>query len=273
LFRGFFATAYRNNYMIAKNGLPTNGVYQFIRYFMDAQEKFKPTHIICCWDMGSKTFRTEMYKEYKANRAEPPTELVPQFQLAKEVIDIFNIPNIGLENYEADDCIGTLANKYAPVDNVTILTGDHDMLQLVKESIDVAIMKKGQGNYEIYTNENFYDKKGIHPWQVVDFKGLTGDSADNYPGVKGIGEKTALKLLKEHDTIDNLLENLEVLSPTVQSRIKTNIDMLNLSRQLAEIKCDIPITCHIEQAVWDVDKRGVKEKFILLEYDNLAKLI
>ncbi|MGM8366547.1 5'-3' exonuclease [Virgibacillus sp. W0181] len=273
LFRGYFATAYRNNFMKTSSGLPTNGVYQFLRYFLDAEQTFEPSHIVCCWDMGSKTFRTEMYNAYKANRSEPPEELVPQFQLAKDVVEIFNMPNVGLENYEADDCIGTLANQYAPANEVTILTGDHDMLQLVTDSVHVAIMKKGLGNYDLFTMENFYDKKGIHPWQVVDLKGLTGDSADNYPGVKGIGEKTAVKLLQEHDSIDNLLQNLDQLSENMQKRIKSNLEMLHLSRTLAEIKCDIPISCSLEKAAWTLDKNRIKEQFAALNYENLAKLI
>src|SRR5699024_2566999 len=100
LFRGFFATAFRGNFMKTSKGIPTNGIYQFIRYFADSVKTFEPSHVICCWDMGSKTFRTEMYPEYKANREEPPVELVPQFDLVKEVVSAFDMPNIGLENYE-----------------------------------------------------------------------------------------------------------------------------------------------------------------------------
>src|SRR5699024_10468504 len=107
LFRGFFATAFRGNFMKTSDGTPTNGVYQFLRYLFNAIDTFKPTHVVCCWDMGSKTFRTELYEGYKANRDEPPVELIPQFELVKDVVDVFGMPNVGLENYEADDCIGT----------------------------------------------------------------------------------------------------------------------------------------------------------------------
>src|SRR5699024_10438498 len=141
LFRGFFATAFRGNFMKTRDGIPTNGVYQFMRYFLDAADRFKPTHVICCWDMGSKTFRTDLYDGYKANRLDPPEELIPQFDLVKEVVEAFDIPNIGLENFEADDCIGTLARQYAAVHDVLILTGDQDILQLVDDRIRVAIMR------------------------------------------------------------------------------------------------------------------------------------
>ena len=273
LFRGFFATSFRGNYMKTTKGMPTNGVYQFMRYFLDAVDTFNPTHVICCWDMGSKTFRTDLYDGYKANRPAPPEELVPQFELIKEVVASFNMPNIGLENFEADDCIGTLAKLYGVDDDVIILTGDQDILQLVDDGIQVAIMRKGQGNYEVFNQENFYDKKGIYPNQIVDLKGLMGDSADNYPGVKGIGEKTATKLLQEHETIDKLLENMDQLPKGVQTKIKNNMDMLYLSRELAEIKCDVPISCHLDSAIWAFDKTRVEEKFTELEFKNLAKLL
>ncbi|MBY7143553.1 5'-3' exonuclease [Virgibacillus sp. NKC19-3] len=273
LFRGFFATAFRGNFMKTSKGIPTNAVYQFLRYFLDATDTFQPTHIICCWDMGSKTFRSELYDGYKANRQDPPKELIPQFDLIKEVVEAFNMPNIGLENYEADDCIGTLAKTYGLDNDVIILTGDQDILQLVDKGIRVAIMRKGQGNYEVFDHMNFYEKKGISPKQIIDLKGLMGDTSDNYPGVKGIGEKTALKLLQEYGTIDDLLENIESLPKGVQTKINANIDMLHLSRNLAEIKCDIPIDCQLNHALWKYDKTKIEEKFDELEFKNLAKLL
>src|SRR5699024_5677502 len=167
----------------------------------------------------------------------PPEELVPQFDLVKQVTEAMDIPNVGLENYEADDCIGTLARQNATENQMIILTGDHDLLQLVDTNIQVAIMKKGQGNYEIFDYENFYSKKGINPNQIVDLKGLMGDSSDNYPGVKGIGEKTAFKLLKEHETIDNILKNIDELPKGIKTKIKNNIEMIKLSRNLEKKKC------------------------------------
>lgn len=273
LFRGYYATAIRGNFMRTKSGVPTNGVYQFLRYMLDAMKTFTPTHVICCWDMGSKTFRTELYDGYKANRGAPPEELIPQFDLAKEVVEAFDIMNVGLENYEADDCIGTLANLYKETYDVTILTGDQDILQLVSDGIDVAIMRKGQGNYEVFNVDNFFEKKGILPQQMVDLKGLMGDTSDNYPGVKGIGEKTALKLLHEHETIDQLLENLEQLPAGVQKKIKTNLEMLHLSRNLAEIRCDVPLTCQIDRAVWRFDKENVGKRFRDMELDKFVRLL
>ncbi|MCR1835687.1 5'-3' exonuclease [Oceanobacillus caeni] len=274
LFRGFFATSFRGNFMLTSKGVPTNGIYQFLRYLLDAVDKFEPTHVVCCWDMGSKTFRTEMYAGYKANRDEPPVELVPQFDLVKEVVAAFDIPNIGLESFEADDCIGTLARSYANEENdVLILTGDQDILQLVDDGIHVAIMRKGQGNYEVFTMDNFYDKKGIHPKQIIDLKGLMGDTSDNYPGVKGIGEKTALKLLQEYETINQLLANMDQLSKGIQTKINNDLEMLHLSRELAGIKCDVPIQCSLDEAIWNMNETKVQEKFAELDFGHMNKLL
>jgi len=249
LFRGYFATAYSGNFMKREDGTPTNGVYQFLKYFLDGIKTFDPSHIFCCWDMGSKTFRTEMYPDYKANRSAPPEELIPQFELVKEVVTLFNVPNIGEENYEADDVIGSLAEKYRDEYEIVIQTGDQDMLQLVQSHVNVAIMKKGIGNYDIYTEENFYDKKGVRPNQITELKGFTGDSADNYPGIKGIGEKTALKLLQTYDTMDDILNKQAELTKGVQKKLAEQLDMYHLSKSLAEIKCDLPLTCQIDDAV------------------------
>lgn len=269
LFRGFFATAFRGNFMKTTEGVPTNGIFQFLRYFLNAIEKFEPTHVICCWDMGSKTFRTDMYNQYKANRDEPPEELIPQFELVKEVVEAFGVPNVGLEQYEADDCIGTLVKDYRDENNVLILTGDLDMLQLVDESVQVAIMRKGQGNYEVFSTDNFYEKKGLYPHQIVDLKGMMGDSADNYPGVKGIGEKTGVKLLQKYETVDNLLENIDTLTPAMKKKFIAGREMLILSKQLAEIKCDVPISCPLDTGLWSYNIQKVKSKLRELELRNI----
>ncbi|GAB4073631.1 5'-3' exonuclease ExnP [Barrientosiimonas marina] len=269
LFRGFYATAFRGSVMKTPGGIPANGVYQFMRYFLDAVDRFSPTHIICCWDMGSKTFRTALYEGYKGNRPEPPEDLLPQFDLVKEVVNAFGIPNIGLENYEADDCIGTLAKQYAEEHNVLVLTGDQDLLQLVNDRVQVAIMRNGVGNYEMFDYQTFFQKKGVYPQQIVDLKGLMGDTSDNYPGVKGIGEKTALKLLQEYETVDQMLENLDELPKGSRTKIEQNASMLHLSRQLAAINCDIPVACASDRAEWYYDGESARQKLADLSFDRL----
>lgn len=273
LFRGFFATSFRGYFMENKHGVPTNGVYQFLRYFLDAINEFRPSHVICCWDMGKDTFRTEQYTKYKANRDAPPEELRPQFDLVKEVVEQFSIPNVGMKQYEADDCIGTLARMYKDDSEVYILTGDQDILQLVELNVSVALMRKGIGNYEVYNESNFVDKFGLQPDQIVDLKGLMGDASDNIPGVRGIGEKTAMNLLTEYKTIDNILENIDSLTKGVQNNLKRDLEMLHLSRELATIKCDMDLPCCIANARWDYDKESISEKFISMDLENLVKTL
>src|SRR5699024_11753283 len=132
VFSGYIATAYSGNFMRREDGTTTNGVHQFLKYFLDGIKTFDPSHIFCCWDMGSKTFRTEMYPNYKANRSATPEELIPQFELVKDDVTLFNVPKIGEENYENDDVIGSLAEKNSGDYEIVIQARDNDMLQLVK---------------------------------------------------------------------------------------------------------------------------------------------
>lgn len=273
LFRAFYATSYSGYIRKTSTGLPTNAVYGFIQYFFDAINTFEPTHIVCCWDMGSSTFRNETYSGYKQNRSEAPIELLPQFDLVKEVVAEMGVPNIGLAGYEADDCIGTISNKLQGDTEVYILSGDHDMLQLITEQVKVVIMNKGRSNYTVYDLETLLTTKQLTPLQVIDLKAFMGDSADNYPGVKGIGEKTALKLINDYQSIEGCLESLDQLPKGVRSKIEVNLDMLHLSRDLARIRLDVPIECELDQCIWDLRRDEAARKFDELEFGGLVKLL
>ncbi|WNS77605.1 5'-3' exonuclease H3TH domain-containing protein [Bacillus sp. DTU_2020_1000418_1_SI_GHA_SEK_038] len=273
LFRAYFATAVHGQFMVNSKGVPTNGVYGFIKHFLTAVSKFNPSHVAVCWDMGSKTFRTEMYDGYKANRPEAPIELIPQFDLVKEVVEAFDVPNIGLKGYEADDCIGTIASQVKKDALVSILTGDQDILQLLDEQISVVLLQKGYGNYLIHTKDTFYEEKGIQPRQMIDLKAFMGDSSDNYPGVKGIGEKTALKLLQQFGHIEGVLENLDQLTKAQRTKIEQDLEMLHLSRQLAEIKCDVPVECALDEAMFRLNRDKVINKFDEIEFRGLDRLL
>ncbi|WP_282172757.1 5'-3' exonuclease [Cytobacillus firmus] len=273
LFRAYFATAMSGQFMINSKGIPTNGVYGFVKHFLTAVSSFNPSHVAVCWDMGSKTFRTEMFDAYKANRPEAPIELVPQFDLVKEVVEAFDVPNIGLEGFEADDCIGTIAKKASQEAEVLILTGDQDMLQLLDDNISVILLQKGYGNYLVHTTETFYEEKGITPKQMIDLKAFMGDTSDNYPGVKGIGEKTALKLLQQFEHIEGVLENLEQLTKGQRAKIEQDLEMLHLSRLLAEIKCDVPVECPLDLAQFTMNREKVLEKFTEIEFRGLHRFL
>lgn len=273
LFRAFYATAMSGYFMINSKGVPTNAIHGFTKHLFTAINEFKPTHVICCWDMGSQTFRTELYSEYKANRGEAPVELIPQFDLVKEVVQELNIPNIGLAGYEADDCIGTLTNQLKGEAEVLILTGDQDILQLLDENISVILLKKGYGNYQVFQEQNFLDEKGITSKQMIDLKALMGDSSDNYPGVKGIGEKTALTLLQKHQTIEGILENLESLTKAQRNKIETDLEMLHLCRRLAAIHCEVDVCCSLEDALLSINRDKMLAKFNELELKNLDTIL
>lgn len=257
LFRSFYATAPR--WMMNSRGVPTNAVYGVVKHIEAATNALQPTHVVCCWDMGSTTFRTEWFPDYKANRGEPPHELIPQFDLAKEVVAMLGIPNIGVLNAEADDCIGSLVKKYREEMRISIMTGDRDLFQLLSERVTVYLLAKGIGNYEAYTLDRFIEEKGIQPQQLIDVKALMGDASDNYPGVRGIGEKQAFKLIQQYGSIEGIIENLANLTKAQQQKITTHLDLLHLSRKLAAIHCNIPIQLELEEAKWHDERKRFRE--------------
>ncbi|MBB5323150.1 5'-3' exonuclease [Anoxybacillus tepidamans] len=256
LFRSFYATAPR--WMMNSRGVPTNAVYGVVKQIEAATNVLQPTHVVCCWDMGSTTFRTEWFPDYKANRGEPPHELIPQFDLAKEAVAMLGIPNIGVLGAEADDCIGSLVKQYRDEMRISIMTGDRDLFQLLSEHVTVYLLAKGIGNYEAYTLERFIKEKGIQPQQLIDVKALMGDASDNYPGVRGIGEKQAFKLIQQYGSIEGIMENLANLTKAQQQKITEHLDLLHLSRKLATIHCDIPLHLRLDEAKWD----GRRKRFV-----------
>ncbi|MBO9128187.1 5'-3' exonuclease H3TH domain-containing protein [Bacillus sp. 165] len=257
LFRSFYATSVHGNYMKTSEGVPTNGVHGFLKHMLTAIQTVNPSHVIACWDMGSSTFRTESFSDYKANRNAPPDELKPQFDLVKSVTDGLEIPNVGLAGYEADDCIGTLACQYKQEAEVIILTGDTDLLQLADENVTIMLLRKGLGNYEFYTPTRIVEEKGVSPSQIIDVKALMGDSSDNYPGVKGIGEKTAYSLIQKFSSIEGILTNLPLLTKAQRTKIEGDLDNLHMSRQLARIHCEVPVCCTLEDALLTADKQQI----------------
>ncbi|GAE30617.1 5'-3' exonuclease [Halalkalibacter hemicellulosilyticus] len=273
LFRSFFATAMSGYYMINSQGTPTNAIHGSLKHLFMAINEFHPTHVICCWDMGSKTFRSEIYEPYKANRGEPPLELIPQFELIKEVMSELTIPNVGLEGYEADDCIGTLAKQLKEENDVLILTGDQDILQLLDDHVSVILLKKGYGNYHTYTKESFIIEKGITPIQLIELKALMGDTSDNYPGVKGIGEKTALQLLLKYDHVEGIKEQVASLTPAQRKKIEADREMIDICYKLATIHCEVPIECQLEEACLDIDRKRAMDMITKLELKGIDQFL
>lgn len=273
LFRSFYATAVNNYFMINSKGIPTNALFGFVKHLFAAKNHFQPTHIICCWDMEGQTHRAKIFPEYKANRSEAPLELLPQFSLVRELVSSLDIPNIGMKGYEADDCIGTIVDGLSEDTRITVVTGDKDLLQLINDNTSVAILKKGIGNYDLFTIDRFFQEYGIYPNQFSDVKALMGDTSDNYPGVKGIGEKTAIKLIKEFNSIDGLLENLDKLTNTQRKKIETDLENLDISKKLAKIYNKVPINYDLEHSEIKIKRSKALEMFENLEFKGLEKII
>lgn len=241
LFRHFYATSLHNQFMRTSTGMPTNGVQGFVRHVFTAINEIDPSHVAVCWDMGKATFRNEMYDGYKQNRPAPPEELIPQFDFVKEVSNQFGFVNIGVQNYEADDVIGTLAQAYSDEHQIYVITGDRDILQCINPNVEIWLTKKGFNIYNRYTLDRFQSEYGLDPKQLIDVKAFMGDTADGYPGVKGIGEKTAIKLIQNHGSVESVIHALDELTPGQRKKIKTDMDNLKLSKSLAEIHTQVPL--------------------------------
>ncbi|MTT31967.1 5'-3' exonuclease [Terrilactibacillus sp. BCM23-1] len=273
LFRSFFATSFTGQFMRNQAGVPTNAIYGFLKHLTLANKQFSPDTILCCWDLGGKTFRHEIFPQYKANRDEPPLELLPQFQLIKHIVQALGIENISHPGYEADDCIGTLSTRLSQDHKINILTGDQDLLQLINQNTYVTLLKKGYGNYQVYNLDLLELEWGITPKQLIDLKALMGDSADNYPGVKGIGKKTAGRLLKDYSSIERIIENIEELPRGVQTKIKNDLEMLHLSRKLATIFCHVPLVFDSSLAPWEPKYDVISRSFRDLGCSHLTSLV
>ncbi|WP_179860869.1 5'-3' exonuclease [Bhargavaea cecembensis] len=241
LFRAFYATAVHGRFMRTPDGVPTNAVQGFIGHALSAQSIFRPTHMAVCWDMGAYTFRNDLYEGYKANRPAPPEEMGPQFEMGRESAWLLGWKSFGMDGVEADDVIGSLVYRWRDEADITIVSGDKDLLQLLSPGVRIAFMKKGHTVYDLYTYDRFKEEYGFEPGQFVDLKAFTGDSSDGYPGVRGIGPKTASALILEHGTVDGVLAAIDRLKPSVRKKIDEELVMLKLSRELAEIDCHIPI--------------------------------
>ncbi|WP_107839143.1 5'-3' exonuclease [Metasolibacillus meyeri] len=249
LFRSFFASAAMKQYIRLDDGTPTNGVQGFARHVLTAQNLMKPTHVAVCWDMGMHTFRNDLFEGYKANRPAPPEEMLPQFDMAKDVSEIIGWKNFGISGLEADDLIGSMTEKWKGDANITVISGDRDLLQLLNPATTLAFTKKGYTEYDTYTEQRFREEYGITPKQFAEVKAFMGDASDGYPGVKGIGPKTALQLIQTYHSIDGVLAALDELKPAQRMKINENVEMLKLSHQLATINCDAAIEAELNELV------------------------
>ncbi|WP_438311443.1 DNA polymerase I [Sporosarcina sp. FA9] len=254
-YRAFFALPPLTN----DHGIHTNSVYGFTMMLQNIIAEEKPTHLLVAWDAGKTTFRHKTFVEYKGGRQKTPSELSEQFPYLRKLLDAYNISQYELDQFEADDIIGTLSHiGDSEGTEVVIISGDKDLTQLATENTTVYITRKGITDTEKYTPEHIMDKYGIKPLQIIDMKGLMGDASDNIPGVPGVGEKTALKLLLEYGSIENVYKSLDqITAKKLNENLTKYEEQAFMSKELATIDVDSPITITIDELIFtgpDVDK-------------------
>ena len=254
-----------------ENGEPTNAVYGFTSMLFKIIEDLVPTHIAVCFDRKEPTFRKKEFKDYQSHRPEMDVGLSSQFPKAKEVLKAFRIPFYEKKGFEADDVLGTVAKK-TRVDSVIIVTGDKDILQLVDKKIKVYLPVKGLSNAVLMGKKEVKEKMGVTPNRIVDYKGLVGDSSDNYKGVPGIGPKTAEKLFKQFDSMDEIYKNLDKIDEKIASKLKEHKKSADMSYKLAKIITDVKVKYDIEDMNdWSAYDEKVLEVFDKFRFRTLRK--
>lgn len=256
IFRAFFAI----RPLHAPDGTPVNAVYGVLSMLHNLIVKYQPTHILIARDTKEGSFRKEIYTEYKANRSEPPDELVPQFPLVDELVKVLGIPEIKMANYEADDIIGSVALQWKNnFDEILIASGDKDLMQFVDGPIKMLDTMKEK----TYGREDVKDKMGVYPEQIVDYLSLIGDSSDNIPGVDGIGPKGAQNLIEEFGTLENILANVDsIKNKRCQTALATHKDKAVLSKELVKIVCDLKLKFSFDESAYQLKYNNEIEEFL-----------
>ena len=249
MFRSFYATLYSGSMMTNKEGFPTNALYGFVNMMNKIIAEEKPVYIMVAFDIG-KTFRHEKYDYYKGKRDETPDDLKKQFPIAKKILNAMGIKYFELAGYEADDIIGTFAKKADENSDyiATIISSDKDLLQLISDDVEVKLLKPK--DYIRMNKQVFYDTYGLEPIKMIDLKALMGDSSDNIPGVKGIGEKTAIKLLQQYGSLDGVYENIDSIKGAVHDKLVNDKENAYMSYDIATIYKEVPIDTNFDNIVY-----------------------
>ena len=264
--RAFYATPP----LSAKDGTPTNAVYAFVNMLVKLIGDVNPKYLLVAFDRKEPTFRHKIFPDYKGTRKPMPDDLRPQIDLLKTVLDTMRIARYEQPSIEADDILGSLSSKFKIP--TIIVTGDKDSFQLVDETTSVFFTKRGISDIEVYNNDNFTEKTGITPSQIIDLKSLMGDSSDNIPGVPGVGEKTALNLVKTYGTLENLYDNVDTLSGKLREKIESSREIAALSKTLATINTSVEIPYALDDLTFDFPfPYETKLLFSNLDLKNLLK--
>ncbi|MGG7058397.1 DNA polymerase I [Clostridium tertium] len=259
--------------LTTSEGIHTNAVYGFVNMLFKMKEELKPDYIVAAFDKKGPTFRHKEYEDYKAGRKKMPSELAEQFPIIKDLLALLSITKYELDGFEADDIIGSLA-KYAEKNNIEvfIVTGDRDALQLASENINVVITKKGVTETATYNYKSFVDEFGVTPTQFIDVKGLMGDKSDNIPGVPGVGEKTAYKLIQTYGSIEEVLNNIDNISgKKLKENLETYREQAIFSKKLATIVTEVPIEFDLDEikSQESYDRDGLKKLLFKLQMKSM----
>ena len=258
--------------LTTRKGQPINAVYGFVSMLLRIITDLKPTHLIVTFDRKEPTFRHKEFKEYQSHRPETDKHLLSQFSITKAVVEAFNIPIFEKAGFEADDVIGTLVKKTQKENDVVIVTGDKDILQLVTKKTKVYLPIRGLSVAELMGEDEVYEKMGVTPKQIIDYKALVGDPSDNYPGVRGIGPKTATNLISEYGDLKNIYKNINKISETTAKKLRSGKDLAKISYKLAKIVTNVPLKFKLDKAVgWEVDSEKVLSEFSKLGFKTLSK--
>ena len=271
MFRSYFATLYSGSTLRNKKGFPTNAIYGFVNMINKIISEEKPMYIAVAFDIG-KTFRHEKYDYYKGKRDNTPDELKEQFPIAKQILTAMNIKYFELQGYEADDIIGTFSKKCEQDDDfkALIVSSDKDLLQLITDQTEVKLLKTK--DYIRMDYKTFYDTYGIEPIKMIDLKALMGDASDNIPGVKGIGEKTALKLLTTYGSLSSIYEHIDEIKGSVKDKLIQDKDNAYMSYNIATIYKDVPLNVELEELAYiPKDKNELYKIYNELEFYSLIK--
>lgn len=259
--------------LTTKDGITVHAVYGFALTLLSVLEKFRPEYVVATFDLKGGTFRDEIYEDYKAHREAAPDDLYAQIPVIKEMVTAFGIPVRECEGFEADDCVGTLAKlgKEQGLE-VIIVTGDTDTLQLVDENVKVFTMRKSIKDTVLYGEPEVVARYGFSPQQLIEYKGLAGDSSDNIPGVKGIGAKTATALIQKYTNLEGVYANLDDTKGKMRENLENDKELAFMSRDLGTIRCDVPIKLDLEAAKLDDYDQEAAEKFLRhYEFYSLLK--
>ena len=271
LFRSYYATAYNGNLMKNSNGFPTNALFGFVNMMNKIINEENPEYIMVAFDKGHN-FRQDLYENYKDGRIETPSDLKRQFPEAKEICSLLGIKYIELDNYEADDIIGTFSKLVDDSSdyNATIISSDKDLLQLISPKVKVKLLK--QKDYIMMDEKTFFDTYGLEPIKMIDIKSLMGDASDNIPGVKGIGEKTALTLLQKYKSLDGVYEHIDEISGKTKEKLENDKDNAYFSYKIATIYKTIDFNYTFDDIKYEgPDIKGLTEKYNELEFNSFLK--